>query len=74
MIRFSSDTEAKISTQSYDAAPRIEGVGLLDLKRFRDEGGSMLELARFRDGSIEGLEDFVPVVSIYSAEPESGRF
>jgi dTDP-4-dehydrorhamnose 3,5-epimerase len=66
MARFSSDIERKISTQSYETTPRIEGVRLLDLKRFRDEGGSMLELARFSEGSIEGLEDFVPRQMNYS--------
>jgi hypothetical protein len=31
-------------TQSYGPAPTIEGVEIVELKRFADDGGSMTEL------------------------------
>src|SRR5947208_14555792 len=44
--------------QSYGPAPAIDGVEIVELKRFSDDGGSMTELARLQGGhpqSIAGL-------------------
>ncbi|MBM3217755.1 MAG: dTDP-4-dehydrorhamnose 3,5-epimerase [Candidatus Rokubacteria bacterium] len=44
--------------QSYAPRPAIEGVQIVELKRFHDDGGSMTELARLVDGAPEGLSGF----------------
>lgn len=47
-------------TQSYAARPRIEGVQLVDLKRFVEDGGEFQELARLGPGAeLQGLPGFV---------------
>lgn len=48
----------KVSTQSYAKGVLIEGVKILDLKRFLGDDGSFLEMARVSGGRIEGLEGF----------------
>jgi dTDP-4-dehydrorhamnose 3,5-epimerase len=44
--------------QSYGAAPSIDGVLLVELKRHHDDGGSMTELARLIDGQPEAFAGF----------------
>ncbi len=44
--------------QSYGAAPSIDGVQLVELKRHHDDGGSMTELARLIDGRPEAFAGF----------------
>jgi len=67
MTRFADPFETDVTTQSYGAGTRIDGVELVDLTRFRDEGGSMLELARFDGGGrIPGLPGFEPRQINYS--------
>ncbi len=44
--------------QSYGAAPSIDGVQLIELKRHHDDGGSMTELARLIDGRPEAFAGF----------------
>jgi len=56
----------KISTQSYAKRDLIEGVKILELKRFLGEDGSFLEMARFSEGKIEGLEEFEVAQVSYS--------
>ena len=44
--------------QSYGPAPTIEGVQIIELKRFSDDGGSMTELARLTDGHPQAFDGF----------------
>src|SRR6266571_5651098 len=44
--------------QSYGPAPSIDGVDVVELKRFSDDGGSMTELARLTDGHPQSIAGF----------------
>ena len=58
-------------TQSYGPAPTIEGVEIVELKRFTDDGGSMTELARLTGGAPQAFRDF-EVRQINYSEVEPG--
>jgi len=58
-------------TQSYSPIPRIDGVELIELKRFADDGGSMTELARLTDGLPQAFAGFA-VRQINYSEVEPG--
>ena len=45
-------------TQSYGPAPTIDGVEIVELKRFSDDGGNMTELARLTDGNPQAFKGF----------------
>ena len=64
-MKLNADAKSKFSLQSYDAAPRIDGVQTIDLRRFNDAGGSMMELLRFESLPDE-LSDFTPRQLNYS--------
>jgi dTDP-4-dehydrorhamnose 3,5-epimerase len=65
--------EAKrlFQVQSYAPAPALDGVQLVELKRFHDDGGALTELARLTDGRPAGLGDFT-VRQINYSELEPG--
>ncbi len=44
--------------QSYGPASSIDGVEIVELKRFSDDGGSMTELARLTDGHPQAVASF----------------
>ena len=44
--------------QSYGPAPSIDGVEIVELKRFSDDGESMTELARLTDGHSQAVAGF----------------
>jgi dTDP-4-dehydrorhamnose 3,5-epimerase len=46
------------SVQSYAGRPQIEGVEVVQLRRFHDDGGSMTELGRLADGLHADLPGF----------------
>lgn len=46
------DVASQVTLQDYSGAPHIEGVRLLDLRRFVDDGGSFLELGRLAGGEL----------------------
>jgi len=52
------DAKRAFHVQAYAPAPRIEGVELVELRRFADDGGSMTELARLAGGQAEALSGF----------------
>src|SRR5437660_11409666 len=58
-------------TQSYGPAPTIEGVQIIELKRFSDDGGSMTELARLTDGHPQAFDGF-SIRQINYSEVEPG--
>ena len=45
------------SIQNYGGAKQIEGVEIVQLRRFNDDGGSMTELGRLSDGVHRDGED-----------------
>ena len=56
--------------QSYGPSPSIEGVQVVELKRFADDGGSMTELARLTDGQAQAFAGFtVRQVNYSEVEP-----
>jgi dTDP-4-dehydrorhamnose 3,5-epimerase len=59
------------SVQHYGPRPGIEGVQIVDLRRFHDDGGSMTELARLADGAHHQLPGFV-VRQVNFSEMEPG--
>jgi dTDP-4-dehydrorhamnose 3,5-epimerase len=58
------------SIQDYTPIPMIEGVDIVNLRRFNDDGGAMTELARFsageEGGAFAGLDGFVARQMNYS--------
>jgi len=59
MTKFSPDAEQRYTKQDYTAKKRIEGVEIVELKRFNDDGGSMTELGRLEQGLHKQLPGFV---------------
>ncbi len=69
-MNLSPNAKRAFSVQSYGAAPAIEGVQLIDLKRHHDDGGAMTELGRLVNGSHEGVSGFtVRQVNYSEVEP-----
>jgi dTDP-4-dehydrorhamnose 3,5-epimerase len=60
-----------LSLQDYRARPRIEGVEIVELKRFHDDGGAITELGRLTDGVHAQLPGFV-VRQVNYSEVEPG--
>jgi dTDP-4-dehydrorhamnose 3,5-epimerase len=54
----SRDAKRAFQLQSYTAAPRIDGVELLELRRHVDDGGTLTELVRLAEGRAEGVAGF----------------
>src|SRR3989475_11036743 len=49
-MEFTPHAKRAFHLQSYGPAPSIDGVELVELKRFADDGGTLTELARLSDG------------------------
>ena len=59
-----------LSTQSYTRRPTIDGLKLIELKRFTEDGGSFSELLRLGAGAVQGLDGFtVEQVNYSDMEP-----
>jgi dTDP-4-dehydrorhamnose 3,5-epimerase-like enzyme len=58
-MTWTPDAKGAYTVQSYAPRPTIDGVEILELKRFADDGGSMTELARLVDGWPQALAGFV---------------
>lgn len=69
MTQFNTKAQANHSTQDYSGRSSIEGVEIVELKRFNDDGGSMTELGRMDGGMLAGagLEGFEVRQINYSA-------
>src|SRR2546421_5266907 len=52
------DAKRAFHVQSYGPGPSIDGVELVELKRFSDDGGTMTELARLADGRPQAFAGF----------------
>ena len=57
-VELTDAAKRAFSVQDYGSAPAIEGVQLVELKRFTDDGGSFMELARLQHGVAAGLPGF----------------
>jgi len=72
MTEFTPLAADAYGVQDYSAKPMIEGVEIVQLRRFNDDGGAMTELGRLTDGSIDGLEGFQAKQINYSVmEPQA---
>ncbi len=58
MTEFNATAKARYSKQDYTAKRRIEGVEIVELKRFNDDGGAMTELGRLDGGLHKQLPGF----------------
>ena len=54
MTEFNAKAQAQYAKQDYSPKQPIEGVEIIELRRFNDDGGSMTELGRF-DGGVHQL-------------------
>ena len=59
MTQFNPAAQSKYAVQDYRAKKRIEGVEIVELKRFNDDGGSMTELGRLDQGLHKQLPGFI---------------
>lgn len=57
-MNLSDDAKRAFSLQDYAPAPDIEGVQLVEVKRFADDGGSFTELARVSSGIAAAFPGF----------------
>ena len=57
-IELTDAAKRAMALQDYGRPPEIEGVALVDLKRFTDDGGSFMELARLEHGAAAALPGF----------------
>ncbi|HIG12749.1 MAG: dTDP-4-dehydrorhamnose 3,5-epimerase family protein [bacterium] len=58
MVDFNASASAGYSLQDYSPKAPIEGVEIVNLRRFNDDGGAMTELGRLAAGQLAGLEGF----------------
>jgi len=70
-MRLNDEAQRAYSVQDYAAQPAIQGVEMVDLKRFTDEGGNFTELARLGNGVHAGFPGF-EVKQINYSELEPG--
>lgn len=54
-MKIASQFQKDITTQTYTARPKIEGLEIKQLAFHNDDGGNFSELFRVTDGKIEGL-------------------
>jgi dTDP-4-dehydrorhamnose 3,5-epimerase len=59
MTQFNAAANQRYAVQDYRPRKRIEGLEIVELKRFNDDGGSMTELGRLTDGTHQQLPGFV---------------
>lgn len=55
---FNAEAQAAYSKQDYTPVPMIEGVEVVQLRRFNDDGGAMTELGRMDGGIHKDLPGF----------------
>ena len=69
-MNLSDDAKRAFSVQDYSAAPAIDGVQIVELKRFNDDGGALTELGRLQGGLHCALPGFeVRQVNYSEVEP-----
>ncbi len=58
MTQFSQEAAARYGVQDYGPKPTIEGLEIIQLRRFNDDGGAMTELGRLDSGKLQGVDGF----------------
>lgn len=58
MTQFNAPAAAKYAVQDYKPKKKIEGLEIVELKRFNDDGGAMTELGRLDGGLHKQLPGF----------------
>lgn len=58
MSQFSDSAETEYFKQDYSPKQRIEGLEIIELRRFNDDGGAMTELGRLDGGLHQGVTGF----------------
>lgn len=70
-VPLSAEAERLLSFQSYEPAPRLEGVWHEPLKKHRSENGWFMEHLRLTGGEVEGLGSYsLRQVSVSGAAPD----
>src|SRR5206468_6882416 len=57
-MEFTPQAKRAFHMQSYGPGPSIDGVELVELKRFADDAGTLTELARLSDGRAAAFAGF----------------
>jgi dTDP-4-dehydrorhamnose 3,5-epimerase len=57
-MRLGDDAKRALSVQDYTPARPIDGVELVELRRFSDDGGAFTELGRLDAGALQALPGF----------------
>ena len=57
-MRLNDEAQRALSVQDYASQPSIQGVDIVELKRFGDDGGSLTELGRLTAGMHAALPGF----------------
>src|SRR2546428_6688743 len=70
-MEFTPHAKRAFHLQSYGLAPSIDGVELVELKRFADDGGTLTELARLSDGRTAAVAGFT-LRPFYYSDPAPG--
>lgn len=69
-MQLNDEAKRSYSLQDYGKKPTIEGVQIVQLRRFHDDGGAITELGRLLDGKHKQLEGFtVKQVNYSEVEP-----
>jgi dTDP-4-dehydrorhamnose 3,5-epimerase len=69
-MNLSDDAKRAFSFQDYSPAAAIDGVQIVELKRFNDDGGALTELGRLQSGLHAALPGFeVKQVNYSEVEP-----
>jgi dTDP-4-dehydrorhamnose 3,5-epimerase len=72
MTEFNDKAQASYSKQDYSPTTPIEGLEIVNLRRFNDDGGAMTELGRFDGGLHKDLPGFEARQMNYSVvEPQA---
>ena len=59
MTEFNAAARERYAVQDYSPRARIDGLEVVELRRFNDDGGAMTELGRLDEGRLAGLDGFV---------------
>ena len=65
-MKLTSKAQSLYRIQDYGKRPVIDGVEVVELRRFNDDGGSLVELLRLEGGAATGIDGFTPAQVTYS--------
>jgi dTDP-4-dehydrorhamnose 3,5-epimerase len=57
-MKLNRQAEDRYRVQDYAKGVEIDGVEIIELRRFNDDAGSLTELARFSQGKLDGMAAF----------------